>query len=53
MAHPDRKRLTELIAAVADGKLTIPIAKRMPLAEIRDAQRLAEKGAGGKVILSL
>ena len=53
MAHPDRKRLTELIAAVADGKLTIPIAKRMPLAEIRDAQRLAEKGAGGKVILRL
>jgi NADPH:quinone reductase-like Zn-dependent oxidoreductase len=51
MAHPDRKRLAELVAAVAEGRLAIPIAKRMPLAEIRDAQRLAEKGAGGKVIL--
>jgi NADPH:quinone reductase-like Zn-dependent oxidoreductase len=51
MAHPDRKRLTELVAAVAEGNLVIPIAKRLPLADIRDAQRLAERGAGGKVIL--
>jgi NADPH:quinone reductase-like Zn-dependent oxidoreductase len=51
MAHADRKRLGELVAAVAEGRLAIPIAKRMPLAEIRDAQRLAEKGAGGKVVL--
>jgi NADPH:quinone reductase-like Zn-dependent oxidoreductase len=51
LAHADRKRLTELVAAVVEGKLAIPIARRMPLAEIRDAQRFAEKGAGGKVIL--
>jgi len=50
-AHPDGRRLTELARAVADGKLVIPIARRLPLAQIREAQTLAEKGAGGKVVL--
>jgi NADPH:quinone reductase-like Zn-dependent oxidoreductase len=50
-AHPDRVRLAELAKAVADGSLVIPIAKRMPLAQIREAQTLAERGAGGKVVL--
>jgi hypothetical protein len=31
--------------------VVIPIAKRMRLAEIREAQAIAERGAGGKVIL--
>jgi NADPH:quinone reductase-like Zn-dependent oxidoreductase len=53
MAHPDPKRLAELAQAVAEGKLVIPIAKRMALAEIREAQRVAEKGAGGKVIVKV
>jgi NADPH:quinone reductase-like Zn-dependent oxidoreductase len=51
MAHPDAKRLAEVVDAVAAGKLEIPIAKRFLLAEIRDAQRVAEHGAGGKVVL--
>jgi len=50
-AHPDGRRLTQLARAVAEGKLVIPIAKRFPLAQIREAQTLAEKGAGGKVVL--
>jgi NADPH:quinone reductase-like Zn-dependent oxidoreductase len=49
--HPDRERLAELALAVAEGKLVIPIAQRFPLAQIREAQRLAEEGAGGKVVL--
>jgi NADPH:quinone reductase-like Zn-dependent oxidoreductase len=53
MAHPDPKRLAEVAQAVAEGKLEIPIAKRMGLAEIREAQRLAEKGANGKVVLRI
>jgi NADPH:quinone reductase-like Zn-dependent oxidoreductase len=53
MAHPDARRLAELAQAVAEGKLVIPIAKRMALAEIREAQRIAEKGAGGKVIVTV
>ena len=51
MVHCDGRRLTGLACAVAEGKLVIPIAKKFPLAEIREAQTLAERGAGGKVVL--
>ena len=50
-AHPDPERLAALVRAVADGALVIPIAKRFPLAQIREAQQLAEHGAAGKVIV--
>jgi NADPH:quinone reductase-like Zn-dependent oxidoreductase len=50
--HPDSKRLGELAKAVADGELRIPIAKRFPLAETGEAQRFAEHGAGGKVVIT-
>jgi NADPH:quinone reductase-like Zn-dependent oxidoreductase len=49
--HADGRKLAELAQAVADGKLVIPIAKRFPLAEIREAQTLGERGPGGKVVL--
>jgi NADPH:quinone reductase-like Zn-dependent oxidoreductase len=51
-SHPDGKRLATLAGAVAQGKLVIPIAKRLPLSEAARAQELAEKGAGGKVVLT-
>jgi len=51
LAHPDARRLAELAQAAADGALVIPIAKRLPLSEARQAHELAEKGAGGKVLL--
>jgi NADPH:quinone reductase-like Zn-dependent oxidoreductase len=51
LTHPDPRRLAELAQAVADGKLVIPIVRRFPLAEIREAHRLAQEGAGGKVLL--
>ncbi len=50
-AHPDPERLATLVRAVAEGGLVIPIAKRFPLAQIREAQQFAEQGAGGKVIV--
>jgi NADPH:quinone reductase-like Zn-dependent oxidoreductase len=53
VAHPDPDRLASMVRAVADGSLVIPIAKRFPLSQIREAQELAEKGAGGKVLLRL
>ena len=53
LTHPDPKRLAELAQAVADGKLVIPVARRFPLGEVRQAHKLAEKGAGGKVLLTL
>lgn len=52
MAHPDSRRLAELAKAIADGRLTIPIAKRFPLAQAAEAQAFAERGASGKVLLT-
>jgi NADPH:quinone reductase-like Zn-dependent oxidoreductase len=51
LAHPDSRRLTDLGKAVADGRLIIPIAKKLPLSEAREAQTLAEDDAHGKIIL--
>jgi NADPH:quinone reductase-like Zn-dependent oxidoreductase len=52
-AHPDADRLASMVRAVAEGTLVIPIARRFPLSEIREAHDLAEKGAGGKVLVRL
>ena len=52
MSHPDGARLATLAKAVADGQLVIPIADKLPLAEVRKAQTLAEAGASGKVLLT-
>jgi NADPH:quinone reductase-like Zn-dependent oxidoreductase len=52
-AHPDSRRLAALAQAVAAGKLTIPIAKRLPLSQIHEAHTLAEQGAGGKIVLRI
>jgi NADPH:quinone reductase-like Zn-dependent oxidoreductase len=52
-AHPDPDRLASMVRAVAEGAFVIPIARRFPLSEIREAQEFAEKGAGGKVLLRL
>jgi NADPH:quinone reductase-like Zn-dependent oxidoreductase len=49
---PDAKRLQQLAAEVARGAFTIPIHKRLKLADIRQAQELAEKGAPGKVVVT-
>jgi NADPH:quinone reductase-like Zn-dependent oxidoreductase len=52
MAHADSRRLAQLAGAVAEGKLVIPIVRRFPLAQAGQAQKLAESGAGGKVLLT-
>jgi NADPH:quinone reductase-like Zn-dependent oxidoreductase len=52
-AHPDPQRLAALAQAVVAGKLVIPIAKRMTLEQIREAQTIAERGAGGKILLRM
>jgi NADPH:quinone reductase-like Zn-dependent oxidoreductase len=51
-SQPDARRLEQLAGEVAKGDLTIPISARMKLAEIRQAHELAEKGGGGKVLLT-
>lgn len=51
-AEPDASRLYELADDVARGSLIIPIAKVLPLDQIREAQREAEEGhPHGKIIL--
>jgi NADPH:quinone reductase-like Zn-dependent oxidoreductase len=52
MAKPDASLLRQMADAVRDGKLNIPIVKRMRLSEAGEAQRLAERGSlGGKILL--
>jgi len=47
----DSKTLEFMAEAVRDGKLTIPISRKLPLSEAAEAQAEAEKGAGGKILL--
>jgi NADPH:quinone reductase-like Zn-dependent oxidoreductase len=47
----DRTTLQFMAEAVRDGKLAIPISKKMPLSEAAEAQALAEKGGIGKILL--
>jgi NADPH:quinone reductase-like Zn-dependent oxidoreductase len=47
----DRTTLQFMTEAVRDGKLVIPIGKKMPLSNAAEAQALAEKGGIGKILL--
>jgi NADPH:quinone reductase-like Zn-dependent oxidoreductase len=52
MAHADAALLARYTSAVAEGKLVIPIARRMPLEKAPEAQAFAEKQhPAGKVLL--
>jgi NADPH:quinone reductase-like Zn-dependent oxidoreductase len=51
MAHPDPAVLRDLAEALVRGELEIPIVKRFPLEQTAEAQAVAEKGAGGKVLI--
>jgi NADPH:quinone reductase-like Zn-dependent oxidoreductase len=51
-SQPDATRLGQLAGDVAKGDFSIPISKRLKLAEIRQAHELAEKGGAGKVLLT-
>jgi NADPH:quinone reductase-like Zn-dependent oxidoreductase len=47
----DRKTLESMAEAVRDGKLVIPISRKLPLSEAAEAQAAAEKGGLGKILL--
>ena len=47
----DRKTLEFMAEAVRDGKLVIPISRKLPLSEAAEAQAAAEKGGVGKILL--
>lgn len=50
-SHPDSKRLHALAEAVARGEFSIPIAKKMKLSQVREAQTTAEAGGVSKIVL--
>jgi NADPH:quinone reductase-like Zn-dependent oxidoreductase len=47
----ERKTLEFMAEAVRDGKLVIPISRKLPLSEAAEAQAAAEKGGIGKILL--
>lgn len=47
----ERKTLESMAEAVRDGKLVIPISRKLPLSEAAEAQAAAEKGGIGKILL--
>jgi NADPH:quinone reductase-like Zn-dependent oxidoreductase len=47
----DRNTLEFMAEAVRDGKLLIPIGKRLPLSEAAEAHASAERGSVGKILL--
>jgi len=52
--HPDGARLARIVDAIDKGAISMPVAKRLPLAEAREAQRLVEHGgARGRVVLTI
>lgn len=53
VVHPDHMRLAELARAADEGSLVIPIAKRLPFKQIREAHSIAAKGIEGKVVLRM
>jgi NADPH:quinone reductase-like Zn-dependent oxidoreductase len=50
-ATPDTKTLQFMGEAVRDGKLVIPISRKLPLSQAAEAQAAAEAGGIGKVLL--
>ena len=48
---PDTKTLQFMAEAVRDGKLVIPISRKLPLSKAGEAQAAAEEGGIGKVLL--
>ena len=51
VAKSDTKTLQFMAEAVRDGKLVIPISRKLPLSEAAAGQAAAEKGGIGKVLL--
>jgi NADPH:quinone reductase-like Zn-dependent oxidoreductase len=47
----DRKTLEFMAEAVRDGKLVIPISRKLALSDAAEAQATAEKGGVGKILL--
>lgn len=52
-ARPDAARLREFADDVRHGSFSVPVARRMPLAEAASAHVMAERGGAGKIVLMI
>jgi NADPH:quinone reductase-like Zn-dependent oxidoreductase len=50
-SRPNARTLAEMARAVVEGKLTIPISRKLPLSAAADGHAAVEKGGLGKVLL--
>ncbi len=51
IAEADAEALLEMANAVLDGKLTIPVAVKLPLKDAVQAHAMMAKGVNGKILL--
>lgn len=51
-SHRDPATYVHYAEAIRDGKLSIPIARVMPLSDAAQAHAIAEKGGAGKIVLT-
>jgi NADPH:quinone reductase-like Zn-dependent oxidoreductase len=52
-AQPDASKVREFADDIRDGKFVLPISQRLPLQEAAEAHSLAQRGGGGKIILTI
>ncbi len=50
-ARPDPSKVREFADDLRDGRFILPIGRRLPLADAREAHVLGEKGGVGKIVL--
>jgi NADPH:quinone reductase-like Zn-dependent oxidoreductase len=50
-ARPDASKLREFADDVRDGKFVLPVSRRMPLRDAKEAHELAQAGGAGKIVL--
>jgi NADPH:quinone reductase-like Zn-dependent oxidoreductase len=52
-SHPDAEPLVFFANAIRDGKLKLPVALVLPLAQAAEAHAKGEQGGAGKIVLSV
>ncbi|MBW4038609.1 MAG: NADP-dependent oxidoreductase [Acidobacteria bacterium] len=53
MAVPDPQTVVHYAKAIHEGKLKLPLDRVMPMADVAEAHALAEKGAKGKIVITM
>jgi NADPH:quinone reductase-like Zn-dependent oxidoreductase len=49
--RPDASKVREFADDIRDGKLLLPISRRLPLRDASEAHTLAQRGGAGKIVL--